>query len=145
MGRDKRPTEINPARWAPPSPALPTRAVALTPAGPALTCTLEELRALLPGQEARKMPVPRELQAPFPPSITGQGSQALPGCVMSLQENGLTRTTSGWHWVPREGPLGPALTLLPLPLLLPGLPQVLNMHPQPPSRSPLQPGLFCLF
>lgn len=27
MGRDKRPTEINPARWAPPSPALPTREV----------------------------------------------------------------------------------------------------------------------
>lgn len=69
------------------------------------------------------MPVPRELQASFPPSITGQGSQALPGCVMGLQENSLTRTRSGWHWVPREGPLGAALTLLPLALLPPGLPQ----------------------
>lgn len=91
------------------------------------------------------MPVPRELQAPFPPSITGQGSRALPGCVMGLQENSLTRARSGWHWVPSEGPLCPALTILPLPLLPPGLPQVLNMHSQHPSRSPLQPGLFCPF
>lgn len=91
------------------------------------------------------MPVPRELQAPFPPSITGQGSRALPGCVMGLQENSLTRARSGWHWVPSEEPLCPALTILPLPLLPPGLPQVLNMHSQHPSRSPLQPGLFCPF